>query len=207
MLFIGVDLSDRFFDYCISDSSGYAISIGKLDFNDDGFCSFVKKIQEHESDIQNCIVGMENPHSRLVDFLIQRGYIVLHPESIARYRESRIPSRAKSDPVDAGLISDYIREHHKNLRPINMPDETIRELSILLEDRDKLVEQKVRFSNQLTNTLKEYFPQALDAFGSITNKSALEFLMRFDTHQEVKSRSIEEIENVLKECQCFRGVP
>jgi hypothetical protein len=97
--------------------------------------------------------------------------------------------------------------HHKNLRPINMPDETIRELSILLEDRDKLVEQKVRFSNQLTNTLKEYFPQALDAFGSITNKSALEFLMRFDTHQEVKSRSIEEIENVLKECQCFRGVP
>jgi hypothetical protein len=58
-------------------------------------------------------------------------------------------------------------EHHKNLRPINMPDETIRELSILLEDRDKLVEQKVRFSNQLTNTLKEYFPQALDAFGSI----------------------------------------
>jgi transposase len=76
MLFIGVDLSDRFFDYCISDSSGYAISSGKLDFNDDGFCSFVKKIQEHESDIQNCIVGMENPHSRLVDFLIQRGYIV-----------------------------------------------------------------------------------------------------------------------------------
>jgi hypothetical protein len=56
----------------------------------------------------------------------------------------------------------------------------------------------------LTSTLKDYFPQALDAFGSITNKSALEFLTRFDTHQEVKSLSAEEIENIPRECQCFR---
>jgi hypothetical protein len=56
----------------------------------------------------------------------------------------------------------------------------------------------------LTSTLKDYFPQALDAFGSITNKSALEFLTRFDTHQEVKSLSAEKIENILRECQCFR---
>jgi len=125
MLFIGVDLSDRFFDYCISNSSGEVLSKNRFDFNDDGFYSFIACIGKHEPDIQNCVVGMENPHSRLVDFLVQRGYTVMatHPESIARYRESRIPSRAKSDPVDAGLIADYIREHHKNLRPINIPDE------------------------------------------------------------------------------------
>jgi len=206
MLFIGVDLSDRFFDYCISNSSGEVLSRNRFDFNDDGFYSFVACIQKHEPDIQNCVVGMENPHSRLVDFLVQRGYTVIptHPESIARYRESRIPSRAKSDPVDAGLIADYIREHHKNLRPINMPDEIIRELSILLEDRDKLVEQKVRFSNQLTSTLKDYFPQALEAFGSITNKSALEFLARFDTHKDVKALPVQELEKVLTECGFFR---
>jgi transposase len=156
MFFIGIDLSDRFFDSCISNSSGDVLSNRRFDFNDDGFSSFVRKIGEHESDSKNCIVGIENPHSRLVDFLIQRGYnlITTNPQSIAKYRESRIPSRAKSDSVDARIIADYIREHHKNLRPINIPDETIRELSILLEDRDKLVEQKVRFSNQLTSTLK-----------------------------------------------------
>jgi hypothetical protein len=106
--------------------------------------------------------------------------------------------------MDARLIADYIREHHKSLRTIRMPDDTIRELSILLEDRDKLVDQKVRFSNQLTGTLKEYFPQALDAFGSITNKSALEFLVRFDTHQEVKALSRQKLDNVLAECGFFR---
>lgn len=206
MFFIGVDLSDKYFDCCITDSMGNVVSKNNFDFDEDGFSSFVCTIQKHEADNQSCIIGLENPHSRLVDFLIQRGYTVVptHPESIARYRESRFPSRAKTDPVDAGLIADYIREHLKNLRPINMPPENIRELSILLEDRNKLVEQRVRLSNQLTSTLKEYFPQALEAFGSITNKSALEFLARFDTHEQIKALSVQEIENALKECHCFR---
>lgn len=206
MFFIGVDLSDKYFDFCITDSTGNVISKSNFDFDDDGFCSFVSTIQKHVVDDQSCIVGMENPHSRLVDFLIARGYTVVptHPESIARYRESRFPSRAKTDPIDAGLIADFIREHHRNLRPINIPHETIRELGILLEDRNRLVEEKVRLSNQLTSTLKEYFPQALEAFGSLTNKSALEFLARFDTYEEVKSLSPQEIENALKECHFFR---
>jgi len=218
MLFIGVDLSDKTFDSCISNSDGDVLAINKFNFDDDGFSDFVYRITQHETDNQNCIIGIENPHSRLVDFLIQREYNVIpnviptHPLSISKYRESRIPSRAKSDPMDARLIADYIREHHKSLRIIRMPDDTIRELSILLEDRDKLVDQKVRFSNQLTSTLKEYFPQALDAFGSITNKSALEFLVRFDTHQEVKALLAESrqkldnvlLDNVLAECGFFR---
>jgi transposase len=206
MLFIGVDLSDKTFDSYISNSSGDVLAINKFDFNDDGFSDFVHKINEHESENQNCIIGIENPRSRLVDFLIQRGYNVIptHPLSISKYRESRIPSKAKSDPMDARLIADYIREHHKSLRLINMPDDTIRELSILLEDRDKLVEQKVKFSNQLTSTLKEYFPQALEAFGSITNKSALDFLSKFDTHQEVKALSSQKLDDILQECGFFR---
>lgn len=206
MLFIGVDLSDKCFDSCVTDSDGNVISRNQFDFDDDGFRTFVWAIQKHGTDSQDCILGLENPRSRLVDFLIQMGYTVMptHPESIARYRESRFPSRAKSDPADARLIADYVREHHKNLRPISMPDETIRELSILLEDRNRLVDQKVQFSNQLTSTLKEYFPQALEAFGSITNKSALKFLAQFDTHEQVISMSSQEIESALRECQCFR---
>jgi transposase len=206
MLFIGIDLSDKFFDSCICDSSGNILSNKRFDFDDDGFCSLVTCIGEHEQDNKSCIIGIENPRSRLVDFLLQREITVIpiNPESLARYRESRFPSRAKSDPVDAKLISDYIREHHKNLRPINIPEDIIRELSILLEDREKLVEQKVRFSNQLTSTLKDYFPQALEAFGSVTNKSALEFLARFDTHKDVKSLSTQELEKVLTDCGFFR---
>lgn len=206
MIYVGVDLSDKFFDSCITNSSGDVLARKRFDLDYDVFCSFVKLIQEHQADSQECVIGLENPRSGLVDFLAQRGYTVMltNPNAISSYRKSRTPSKAKSDEADAQLIADYVREHHKSLRRIQMPDETIRELSLLLEDRDRLIQHKVRLSNQLTSILKEYFPQALDAFGSIDNKSAIQFLKRVDTFAQVKALSTKELEQLLEECGIYR---
>jgi len=65
-----------------------------------------------------------------------------------------------------------------------------------------------KFSNQLTSALKEYFPQALDMFGCITNRSALEFLGKVDTFDQVKSMSsgsTTEIEQLLVDCGINRS--
>ena len=204
MIYIGVDLSDKFFDSCITNSQGDALSRKRFPLSHDGFCSFIELV--NETDNQKSIVGLENPRSRLVDFLAGRGYTVMltNPNAISSYRKSRKPSKAKSDQADAQLIADYVREHHRSLRCIQIPDEDIRELSLLLEDRDRIVQQKVRFSNQLTSTLKEYFPQALDAFGSIDSKCAIQFLQRVDTFAQVKAFSRKELEQLLKECGVYR---
>ncbi len=209
MLYIGVDLSDKFLDSCITNSYGDVLSRNRFDFNHDGFCSLVKLIQEHYQESQTdqqervieCIVGLENPRSSLVDFLTQRGYTVVltQPNAICNYRKSRTSSGAKSDQADAQLIADYVREHRKSLRAIQIPDETMRELSLLLEDRDKLVQQKVRFSNQLTSTLKEFFPHVLEAFGSIDNKSTIQFLKIIDTFDQVKGTPRKKLEKLLDE--------
>ena len=214
MIYIGVDLSDKFFDSCITNSQGDVLARNRFDFDNDGFCSLVKLIQKHQTDnnensmekLNECLIGLENPRSRLVDFLAGRGYTVVltNPNAISSYRQSRKPSRAKSDSADAQLIADYAREHHKSLQRIQIPHETIRELSLLLEDRDRLIQQKVRFSNQLTSTLKEYFPQALDAFGSIDNKCTIQFLKRVDTFAQVKALSKKKREQLLKECGVCR---
>ena len=208
MLYIGVDLSDKFFDSCITDSYGNALARNRFDLNYDGFCSLSKLIQQYlqERQTDTSIIGLENPRSQLVDFLIQRGCTVMltNPNAISSYRESRKPSHVKTDPDDARLIADYVREHHESLRRIQIPEENMRELSLLLEDRDRLVQQKVRFSNQLTSTLKEYFPQALDAFGSIDSKCAIKFLKRVDTFAQVKALSEKELEQLLKECGIYR---
>ncbi len=205
MFFIGIDLSDKDFCACMTDASGNRLSAKTFDFNDDGFYSFIDWLRKHEISSDKCMIGLENPRSRLVDFLSQRQYTVIavNPNAIAKYRESRFLSGAKTDPGDAHLIADYIREHEKALRPITIPEERIRELRILLEDRDRLVSQKVSFSNQLTQTLKDYFPQALDAFGSIDNKCTLKFLERYDSFQQVKALSTQQIEQLLKDCHCY----
>jgi transposase len=97
-----------------------------------------------------------------------------------------------------------VREHHRSLRCIQIPDEDIRELSLLLEDRDRLVQQKVRFSNQLVSTLKEYFPQVLEAFGSIDNKSTIQFLKAIDTFDQVKGTPRRKLEKLLDESGVLR---
>ena len=222
MLYIGIDLSDKFFDSCITNSQGVVLSTKRFDLSHDGFCSFIKLVHEHEvneheahkeahkeaheKDSPKCIIGLENPRSRLVDFLAGRGYTVMqtNPNAISSYRKSIKPSKAKSDKADAKLIADYLREHHASLRRIQIADETMRELSLLLEDRDKLVKQKVRFSNQLISTLKEYFPQALDAFGSIDNKCTIKFLKKVDNYAQLKALSAKKLEQLLKECGVYR---
>ena len=80
----------------------------------------------------------------------------------------------------------------------------MRELSLLMEDRDRLIQQKVRFSNQLTSTLKEYFPQALDAFSCIDNKCTINFLKTIDTYAQLKALSAKKLEQLLKECGVYR---
>jgi transposase len=117
MLYIGIDLSDRFFDSCITNSQGNVLSRKRFDLSNDGFCSFIKLIHEHEvneKDSHKCIVGLENPRSRLVDFLAGRGCTVMltNPHAICSYRKSIKTSKAKSDKGDAKLIADYVREHH-----------------------------------------------------------------------------------------------
>ena len=94
------------------------------------------------------------------------------------------------------LIADYLREHHTHLKIWRLSEPELRELSpreirlvtnpisrgeLLVEDRDKLVQQKVRLQNQLRSTLCQYFPQAVKAFSDITTQTALEFLEKFPT--------------------------
>ena len=50
MIYIGVDLSDKFFDSCITNSQGDVLARNRFDFDNDGFCSLVKLIQKHQTD-------------------------------------------------------------------------------------------------------------------------------------------------------------
>jgi len=203
MLYIGFDLSDDHFDSCITNQYSDVLDRNRFSSDQNGFCSLTKLVhklcQEFNEAQDECIFGLENPRHPLVDFLTQDGYCVIltQPNAISNYRKSRKPSGTKTDAGDAQLISDYVREHGKNLRNIKIADEDIRELSLLLEDRDRLVQDKVRLSNQLTSTLKTYFPQALKAFGSIDNRSTIQFLKVIDTFEQVKDMPKQKLEKCL----------
>src|SRR5262249_46756407 len=105
----------------------------------------------------------------------------INPLPLARYREAFTPSRAKDDPTDAALQLELLRTHRDKLQPLQPQSPTMRALAQLVEHRRRLVGDKVRITNRLTSTLKNYFPQVLHWFQDKDTAIFCEFLSRGTT--------------------------
>lgn len=191
MFFTGIDWAEKHLDFCVK-NNGDVILRDRVDNNDNGFNSMIESFAQKNIDFSLVAVSIESPHQRIVDFLLARGIAVypVNPTAVYEYRKSRFPSGSKSDTADAELLADYLREHYKYLRVWRIDEPSLRQLKLLLEDRDKVVQQKVRLQNQLRNTLIEYFPQAVKAFSDITTQTALQFLEKFPTFSATQGQII-----------------
>src|SRR5262245_2423451 len=98
---------------------------------------------------------------RTYDFLV---LFPVNPLTVAQYREAFTPSRAKDAPTDAELQVEILLKHRDKLTPLRPQSPAIRALAQLVEQRRRLVGDKVRLTNRLTSALKHSFPQVLHWF-------------------------------------------
>jgi transposase len=111
------------------------------------------------------------------------------PKTVADYRRAFFGSGAKSDPQDADLLLELLRCHRDRLRLWQPDDLLTRQLRLLVEHRRKLVGDRTRLTNRLTNLLKESFPQALEWAGELGRAAACEFLTRWSSLAAVQKAS------------------
>ena len=88
----------------------------------------------------------------------------INPSMLAKYRQAFKPSGAKDDPTDAELAVDLVLRHRERFHPLKPQSIKMRTLLHLVEKRRRLVGDRLRFSNRLTSTLKQYYPQAAEWF-------------------------------------------
>ena len=84
------------------------------------------------------------------------------PSTLAKYREAITPSGTKDDPTDAQLTLDLMLRHADRFTPLNPQSVEIRTLVSLVDQRRRLVNDRVRITNRLRNALNQYYPQALE---------------------------------------------
>jgi transposase len=129
-------------------------------------------------------VAIEQSKGAVVNFLLGLDFVHIfrvHPTSLKNYRNALYPSGAKDDPTDAELILKFASLHQDKIRPW-VPDEVDSRLLLrLVEGRRKTVNKRVRLTNELTQLLKEYFPQALDWAGELDRMMACDFLLKWPT--------------------------
>ena len=198
---LGIDWAEKHLDYCLLTPNSDVALRGRVDNNESGFATMLAAVQKQAIDGQPIVAAIESPHQPVVDFLIAREVMVypVNPTAIFDYRKSLSPSGSKSDTADAELIARYLFIHHQQLRAFCMPEPRLRQLQLLIEDRDKLVTEKVRQHNQLRDTLLGYYPQAVMAFSDLTSKTALSFLSQFPTPESLLGQTDERWETFLND--------
>jgi len=134
-------------------------------------------------------VVLEQGRGGLLNALMSCEFLVLYiinPKSLSSFREAFYGSGATSDPVDAELMRDMVRQNPSRFRAWRPDDVPTRSLRLLTEGRRHLVNQSTALTNQLTALLKGYYPQALAWVGSLDTASACDFLEQWPTLQSLQ---------------------
>jgi hypothetical protein len=168
------------------DEDGTKIAAHTVSHTAEGFSAWGRELDEWRAQAIELWAAIERPDGRVVDFLLDHGVVVypVNPKALDRARDRFRQSGAKSDPFDAWVLADLLRTDHAQLRALQPSSEAAQELKLLAEDCQRHIRQQTRLVNQLTATLKAYYPRALEV-AELTAVLAREFLQAYPTPEAV----------------------
>jgi len=181
--YMGVDWGDRLHQVCVCDEKGNKAQEIQLAETVQDWAEMGRWLDEKRAEGFELWAAIEKPTGRVVDFLLDHGVAVypVNPKALDRVRDRYRMSDSKSDLFDAYVLAQFLRTDQAHLKVLQPSSEQAQELKLLCRDYRRMVRHKTRLLNQLTTTVKEYYPRVLDAFGNIDSEVALDFLMRYPT--------------------------
>jgi hypothetical protein len=98
----------------IEDEAGRVLARRRLPEGLAGITALHELVAEHldpAAEPDQVQLGIETERGPWVQALLAAGYVVfaINPLQVARYRERRSPSGAKSDPGDAHLLAEFVK--------------------------------------------------------------------------------------------------
>ena len=186
--FVGIDWADRKHDVCLQAAGTAHRECFSLTHTPEAIDAWVSTLRARFNG-QPIAICLELNKGPLVSALRKYDFLVLfplNPLTLARYREAFTPSRAKDDPTDAALQLELLLTHRDKLQPLTPQSPTMRALAQLVEHRRRVVGDKVRLTNRLTSTLKNYFPHVLQWLQEKDTPIFCDFLRRWPTLKAVQ---------------------
>lgn len=181
--YLGIDWADMEHAVWVDDEHGAKVLERTVPHTPEGFADWGRWLNEQRAAGIELWAGIERPDGRVVDFLLDQGVVVypINPKALDRARDRFRMSHAKDDPFDARVAASFVRTDHAHLRPLQPSSPAAQELKLLTRDYERLVRQQTRLVNQLTVTLKEYYPRALELWDDLTTQRARAFLAAWPT--------------------------
>jgi transposase len=186
---VGIDWADKKHWIVVRPADGSKPFGKAVDHKPESLDEFFLEQQKHYPD-QSLGVCLEQSRGPLIYALLKYSFVRIfpvNPRMLSDFRNAFSMCKAKDDPSDADLLSDIGQKHSDRLRELQPDDLSTRTLRFLVEDRRNFVDHRTALHNELTATLKCYYPLALDLLGKeLERPMALEFLRRWPTLDKLK---------------------
>ncbi len=181
--YIGVDWADAEHAVWVEDEAGTKVMSRVVPQTVEGLAEFGRWLDERRAAGRELWAAIETPEGRIVDFLLDHGVVVfaVNPKALDRARDRFRTSSSKSDPFDARVLGAFLRTDHGHLSPLAPSSEAAQELKGLTRDYARAVRRQTRLLNQLTATLKAYYPRALEICDDLKSAWARAFLRAYPT--------------------------
>jgi transposase len=168
VVFLGVDWAEEHHDICLLDGEGNRLEKARVPEGIEGVRRIHALVANHVEEPGEVVVGIETDRGLLVGSLVGAGYEVyaVNPLAVNRYRERHGVSRAKSDKADAKLLADLVRTDRHNHRQVRGDSEQALAVRVLARAHQAQIAARQRQANQLRNTLREFYPAALEIVGT-----------------------------------------
>ena len=184
--YVSVDWGDAAHALWTVDEAGGMVTKRMVAHSAEGLSEWGRELDEWRAQGIELWAAIERPEGRVVEFLLDHGVVVypLNPKALDRARDRFRQSGAKSDPFDARVAADFLRTDHAHLSALQPSSAAAQELKYLTDDCQRLIRQQTRLLNQLTATLKAYYPRALDV-AELPTALARAFLLAYPTPEAV----------------------
>jgi len=192
---IGIDWADEKHDVSVYDVASGEQETLVLRQTPEALQEWLGQLRSRYTDGYVAVV-LEQGRGGLLNALMGCEFLVLYiinPKSLSSFREAFYGSGATSDPVDAALMREMVRQNPSRFRAWRPDDVLTRSLGLLTEGRRDLVSQSTALTNQLTALLKGYYPQASAWIGALDTTWACAFLEQWPTLQSLQASSRRQI--------------
>ena len=171
MIFVGVDWAEAHHDVCVLDGDGNVLGRRRVGDSFAGVGELHALVAAHLGDDEEAdqvVVGIEKDRGLIVTALVAANYQVygINPMAAARYRDRHHVSGSKSDPGDAKMLADLVRTDRQNHHQVAGDSALINGVQVLARAHQNAIWGRQRQVNALRSALKDYYPGALEAFGT-----------------------------------------
>lgn len=185
--YVGIDWADKKHDICIQKANSIEREYSVLPHD-------VGLINEWAQSLYlrfgaPIAIAVELQKGPIVYALQKYDFLVIHtipPSTLAGYRNTFTPSKAKDDPTDAACALELLLKFPERFKPIQLQSVEIRTLASLVEKRRVFVNESKRITNRLRATLKHYYPLVLELFEHINTFVFCDFITSWPVLMKLK---------------------